>query len=247
MPDNKFKPCIIIPCYRHVEKLLTNMPYIMSLGFDVIVVDDGNSCDDKNKLSEGLAHYPNVSLISIEVNSGKGAAMVMGFRFAHNASYTHALQIDADGQQNLQSITNFIERAKNNPKLLILGVPKYSNVPFGRLISRYITHFWVAIEMGLFRVIDSMCGMRVYPLDNVNSLLNARSIGKRMDFDTEILVRLYWMGTDFIEQDVEVTYPTDGISNFAMFSDNFRISWMHTKLCSEKIFHYWSIHQRKYL
>ncbi|MBN9931448.1 hypothetical protein HZD82_24645, partial [Pantoea agglomerans] len=39
---------------------------------------------------------------------------------------------------------------------------------------------------------DSMCGFRVYPLAATLALCDRRAIGQRMDFDTEIMVRLYW-------------------------------------------------------
>jgi hypothetical protein len=88
--------------------------------------------------------------------------------------------------------------------------------------------------------------MRVYPLDKTYSLITHRAIGSRMDFDTDIFVRLYWSGVDFIEQGVEVLYYENGVSNFSPFKDNLRISIMHTKLCVEKFFNFIRIHKRCY-
>ena len=39
--DEEFKPCIVIPCYRHVEILINRLPNILRLGIKIIVVDDG--------------------------------------------------------------------------------------------------------------------------------------------------------------------------------------------------------------
>lgn len=92
-----------------------------------------------------------------------------------------------------------------------------------------------------------MCGLRVYPLEHTVALLNKRSIGKRMSFDTEILVRLYWSGTDLKFYNISVEYPADGISNFSPIKDNIEISVMHTKLCIEKILNFIKVHRRTYI
>ena len=55
-------------------------------------------------------------------------------------------------------------------------------------------------------------------------------IGKRMEFDPEIAVRLVWGGTEVINLPTKVTYPTDGVSHFDVLWDNVRISGMHTRL-----------------
>ncbi|KAF4277984.1 hypothetical protein CNMCM8686_000695 [Aspergillus fumigatus] len=39
-----------------------------------------------------------------------------------------------------------------------------------------------------------MCGFRVYPLAPVLRVIDATQVGRRMDFDIAILVRLHWLG-----------------------------------------------------
>ncbi len=51
-----------------------------------------------------------------------------------------------------------------------------------------------------------------------------------MDFDIEILVRLYWEGCDIDFVETRVIYPENGISHFDALWDNVKISWMHTRL-----------------
>lgn len=75
-----------------------------------------------------------------------------------------------------------------------------------------------------------MCGFRVYPLSATVALIDATSIGRRMDFDVEILVRLHWRGIGIVNQPTRVSYPTDGVSHFRVWLDNVLISRMHAKL-----------------
>ncbi len=61
-------------------------------------------------------------------------------------------------------------------------------------------------------------------------LTSTRKIGSHMDFDTEILVRLYWSGLEVINVPTAVGYPTDGVSHFRAVRDNLLISRMHAIL-----------------
>ncbi len=76
-----------------------------------------------------------------------------------------------------------------------------------------------------------MCGFRIYPLKELISCVEEEQPGMRMDFDTEIMVRLFWRGIKSLFIKSAVTYPQDGISNFDALKDNFDISLMHSKLC----------------
>jgi hypothetical protein len=77
---------------------------------------------------------------------------------------------------------------------------------------------------------DSMCGFRVYPLTAISALERRQKLGERMNFDTEVLVRLYWDGLEIINLPTPVSYPRDGVSHFRLVLDNLLISRMHTVL-----------------
>ncbi len=80
-----------------------------------------------------------------------------------------------------------------------------------------------------------MCGFRLYPLDATLAMAEKSHIGRRMDFDTEIIVRMDWAGIRIINRPIRVSYPLDGISHFDMLGDNARISLMHTRLFFEML------------
>ena len=62
------------------------------------------------------------------------------------------------------------------------------------------------------------------------ALVDSVRLGRRMDFDTEVLVRLHWRGVRVVSVPTRVVYPANGVSNFRLWGDNVAISWMHTKL-----------------
>jgi hypothetical protein len=114
---------------------------------------------------------------------------------------------------------------------VVCGVPVYDeSVPLGRLVGRYATHVWVWINTLSLAIRDSMCGFRVYPLAGVAPVLGVPCLGRRMDFDPEVLVRLHWRGVEIVSLPTRVTYPVDGLSHFRLGLDNLLISRMHARL-----------------
>ena len=226
-----FDPVAVVPVYNHPATIGAVTRHVLAHGLRCILVDDGSEPGCAQVLDKLAAAHARVTLVRLPVNQGKGAAMAAGFRAAAAAGHTHALQIDADGQHACADIPKFLQRARQHPDAVIAGCPVYdASVPRGRLYGRYATHIWVWINTLSFDIRDSMCGFRLYPLASVLPLLDRARIGQRMDFDSDIIVRLHWRGVPVVNQPTRVTYPRDGISHFRMFRDNVRISWMHTRL-----------------
>ena len=226
-----YKSCIVIPVYNHHQFIERTLKRIMPYGDRVFLIDDGSIEKCQFLLEDLSKRNPALYLIRLPCNQGKGAAVIAGLEEAFKQGFTHALQIDADGQHDHSDIPKFIEYSREHPKNIISGQPIYdSSMPKNRFYGRYITHFWVWVETLSFEIKDSMCGFRVYPLDPIISLLKDTTLGQRMDFDTEILVRLYWRGvpTHFIK--TRIVYPLDGISHFNYLTDNWRIIKLHTRL-----------------
>ncbi|VTN12381.1 Uncharacterised protein [Raoultella terrigena] len=88
--------------------------------------------------------------------------MIRGLQAAAEAGYSHAVQVDADGQHAIEDIPQLLELARRHPAALISGQPIYDDsIPRSRLYGRWITHVWVWIETLSLQLKDSMCGFRV--------------------------------------------------------------------------------------
>ncbi|QBC32027.1 glycosyltransferase [Pandoraea sp. XY-2] len=227
-----FLPCVLIPVYNHPAQIARIVDTLLAQGLPVLLVDDGSDAPTRDLLAAIQANHPQtVTLERLPRNVGKGGAVSHGLRCAHALGFTHALQVDADGQHDLCDVSAFLEDARQHPSAVICGTPRYdASVPKGRLYGRYITHFWVWIETLSFDIADSMCGFRVYPLSATTALLARHRPPSRMAFDTDILVRLYWRGVPIQNRRTRVVYPENGVSHFQMLRDNVGISWMHTRL-----------------
>jgi glycosyltransferase involved in cell wall biosynthesis len=226
----EFRPCVVIPTYDNPDTIRAVVEQVRAVmpGMAIIIVDDGSAAPGR-AVVDALAREGLAIVHHRARNGGKGAAVTTGFELAHAHGYTHALQVDADGQHALEDIPRFLEAARAQPFALILGAPIYdASAPKGRLIGRQITRFWTNIETYGRVIDDPMCGFRVYPV--APALEIARRCGRRMDFDIEIAVRLVWEGLPIVNLPTKVRYLEGGVSHFHLIQDNVRISWMHSRL-----------------
>lgn len=225
-----FKPCAVIPVYDHEHAVANVLRAVLAAGLPCILIDDGSGPGCAAVL-DTLARKEGVLLERHAVNQGKGGAVLTGFRRAAQAGYTHVLQVDADGQHNTGDIASFLAAGAAQPDAIIAGCPVFdASVPKLRLYARYLTHVWVWINTLSLVIRDAMCGFRVYPVAPVLALDARRKLGQRMNFDIEILVRLYWDGVDVVNHPTRVGYPLDGVSHFKAWTDNVLITRLHTAL-----------------
>jgi glycosyltransferase involved in cell wall biosynthesis len=226
-----FRPCALIPIYNHKDTIAETVHGLRAHGLPVVIVDDGSNEDTRAVLQVLAGKEPGVNLIRLPRNGGKGRALTAGLIAARDAGYTHALQIDADGQHNVGDVPRFLAQGQDDPGALICGQPVYDeSVPRARLYGRYVTHVCVWLETLSFTLRDSMCGYRLYPLDATCAEIDRAPLPARMDFDTEVAVRLIWRGVPVRNLPTRVVYPENGLSHFRMLHDNLRISAMHTRL-----------------
>ncbi len=225
-----FRPCILIPTYDNPRTIRDVVLAVRALLPEVVVVDDASG--DANRLEVEKLGAEGLAIVTRRaVNGGKGAAVKTGFALAKERGYTHALQVDADGQHALDDIRKFLEIGREHPEACVLGQPIFdATAPTHRMFLRRVTIFWTRREVGDDRVGDPLCGFRLYPLE---AALATRTPGDRMDFDPEIVVRLSWMNVPFIHVPTKVRYFTaaeGGVSHWRALEDNWLIAKMHTRL-----------------
>ncbi len=227
----KFKACAVIPIFNHHICLERIVIALRINQLPCILVDDGSDATTKHAIRQITERDPQIECLTLPENTGKGAAVVAGIARAAEQGFTHALQIDADGQHNLDDIPAMCGLARKYPLHLVSGDPVFDDsIPAARFYGRYLTHVLIYLDTLSLQLRDSMCGFRVYPIAPTLELSKCVSIGKRMDFDTDIMTRLYWAGTESRFLPTKVHYPQDGTSHFRMISDNARMTWLHVRL-----------------
>jgi glycosyltransferase involved in cell wall biosynthesis len=224
------RTCALIPTYDNPLTIAGVVTEVRRHLADVLVVDDG-SHDEARRVLDDIAGRALARVVRRDRNGGKGAAVKTGLRAARDLGFTHALQIDADGQHDTADIPKFLARAAERPQAAVLGHPVYdATMPRGRVAAHALTNFMVFIQTGGRVIVDPQCGFRVYP---VGPALEAGAQGERMNFDIEIAVRLAWAGVPIVNVPTAVRYlprAAGGTSHFRPVRDNVAITWMHTRL-----------------
>lgn len=225
------KPCVLIPCYDHAATLGAVLDGLQPLALPCFVVDDGSNEENRSYMDGLLQTRPWVRLERRSRNGGRGAALKTGYRLAGRLGFTHAVQLDADGQHDPNDVSALLDAARDRPNAIVLGNPVFDgSAPAARRYGRWISRVWVWIETRSVAVRDPLCGLRCLPLIPLLNLLELNRCGDHMEFDTEIAVRLIWAGHPVVNVPVRVRYFSDGLSHFHMLWDNLRISWLHTRL-----------------
>ena len=103
------KICAILATYNHHIALQKTIDSISKEGLKIFIIDDGSTQETKEALQQISATNNNITLKHLEKNGGKGAAVEAGLRLAHEHNFTHAFQVDADGQHDLGSLKNILE------------------------------------------------------------------------------------------------------------------------------------------
>jgi glycosyltransferase involved in cell wall biosynthesis len=224
------KPCLLIPIYDHKDGIGPVLRSLEPSGLHCLVVDDGSHAPTRAVLDELEARYAWVEVAHRERNGGRGAALKTGYRLALQAGFSHAIQLDADGQHDAGDVKRFLEEIARDPRALILGAPIFDlSAPKSRIYGRQLSRAMVWLSTLSFDVTDPLCGFRGIPLAETVSLIDSVATGDAMEFDPELVIRWHWRGLPVRNLPTRVVYQPGGLSHFDMVWDNARMTWLYTR------------------
>jgi uncharacterized protein (DUF2062 family) len=208
---------VVVGCLRHCER--------------VLVVDDGSTdADLAARLSDTGA-----AVLRHPRNMGKGAAIRTALGHAAAGGARWLLVLDGDGQHDPADLETFAPLLAQDADSIVIGRRDFDtpNVPGGSRFGRAFSDFWLRLETGV-RIEDSQSGFRAYP---VAHLANLRTRARRYGFEVEVLARAVWAGLSVKHVTVRVHYPPreQRVTSFRPFLDNLRISCVHTRLVTRRL------------
>lgn len=226
-----FRPGLLIPIYDHGATIRGVVESLAYLDLPCLIVDDGSGAATREELARLAAEYDWVRVHRRPHNGGRGAALRTGYRLLFEQGMTHAVQLDADAQHDAGDVPRLLEAAQKDPQALVLGRPIFDeSAPALRMFGRKFSQGLVWLETLAFAIEDPLCGFRCFPLAPTVRLLARNDLGDRMDFDPEIVVRLYWEGLRIVSVPTRVRYHEGGLSHFAPVRDTWRIARVHARL-----------------
>ena len=228
---------VLIPSYNPGPKVYETVRAALRQWSPVWVVVDGSTDGTPEGLRRLEAEEPDLRVLVLGRNSGKGAAVLHGITLAAQEGFTHALTMDSDGQHPADLIPTFMARSQAEPRAMVLGVPVFdASAPAIRVQGRKLSNGWASLETVGAGIGDSLYGFRVYPIAPLAEVMRGQRWMRRFDFDPEAAVRLVWHGVPPVNIDAPVRYlrPEEGgVSHFNYLRDNLLLSWMHARLLLE--------------
>ncbi len=226
--------CVIIPSYNSGPLLKQTVCAALKYAPVVIVVIDGSSDGSETGVIALASSTPQLHIMTLPENCGKGAAVLKGLELALQQGFSHAVVFDSDGQHEAADLPRFFEASRQHPGAMILGVPRFGpEAPELRIKGRLVGNWWTNLETLWGGINDSLFGFRLYPILPSLKILNSISGGRRFDFDTQLAVRLYWHGLPPINISTPVHYKkrkAGGVSHFRYLRDNLLLVAIHTQL-----------------
>lgn len=111
------KLLIVIPTYNEALNLPHLIPRVLAVqpDADVLVVDDGSPDGTARVARElGVAHEGRVRLLERSSKSGRGGAVLAGFRSAVDDGYEAYVEMDADLSHQPEELPLFVDRAADS-------------------------------------------------------------------------------------------------------------------------------------
>lgn len=216
-----FDVTVVIPSLDPDEKLAATVDGLIALGFrDVVLVNDGSA-------PERAAIFPvrpEVTLLTHEVNCGKGAALKTAFRaiLARDEATPGVVTADGDGQHAPEDVLR-CARAMTETGKLVLGVRDFSgrNVPLRSRFGNRTTSLVFRLTAGL-KLSDTQTGLRAIPAEYLPALAEVE--GDRYEYETNVLLRLKPLGIPYAEVPIRTVYEEDNASShFRPVRDSLRI------------------------
>lgn len=221
--------CVIIPTYNNAGTIADVVRRSLIQCSDVIVVCDG--CTDNTlEILDTLEIKP--AIVKLEKNSGKGAALKAGFRYALEKGFAYAITLDGDAQHYPEDIPVLLAANQKHPGALIVGERKHLDTvdrSSGSKFANSFSNFWFAVQTGRY-LKDTQTGYRLYPLKKLRGLAMLTS---RYEAELELMVFASWHGVKLVNEQVNVFYPSreERVSHFRPGRDFLRISILNAVLC----------------
>lgn len=219
------KRIVLIPAYEPEEVLLGLLKKMKSLGFEIVVVDDGSGKHYK-EIFHRAADYAVV--LSHTENIGKGCALKTGMEYIKNHysdNYVVAT-MDADGQHKAADVKKVCEAAEKDTFALILGSRRpekqvKAKIPFKSRFGNSATRMVYRLTTRQ-KLYDTQTGLRAFNKQLLETLIEID--GRRYEYEMNVLLECSKRKIPVKEIEIETIYlENNKSSHFQPLKDSYLI------------------------
>ena len=228
------KVSIIVPSLDPDEKLRQVVDGLRAEGFeDIILVNDGSHAENVHRFEE-CAALPGVTVLTHEVNRGKGRAMKTAFAWCieNRPDIDGVITVDGDNQHRPKDVRACAEAMCADPSKVWLGVRDFSleHVPLRSRFGNTVTRTIVRLACGA-AITDTQTGLRAIAAQYLP--LMCEIDGERYEYETQMLLSLRDEKVGIGEVVIDTVYIDE---NQTSHFDTLRDSWKIYKIIFRHIF-----------
>ena len=219
------KVSVVLPSLDPDEKLTAVIDGLLEYGFqDIILVNDGSKEANLHYFTDAAKAHPEITLLTHEVNRGKGAALKTAFSWflANRPQGLGVITVDGDNQHHPEDTRacalHMLETGR-----VTLGCRDFSlpDVPprsrFGNRTTSLVFKLFCGITLS-----DTQTGLRAIPRSAVETFTQV--YGDRFEYETNMLLAMKTAGIPFDEVKIRTVYIEENkSSHFHWLRDSWRI------------------------
>ena len=216
---------IVLPSLDPDAKFARVVDGLVEAGFEHIVIVDDGSAPDHRHFFEAAAEKPGCTVLTHEVNRGKGRALKTAFSHVSERlpELAGVITIDGDGQHLLPDIVACGDRMLAEGDAVVLGCRDFSlpGIPPRSVAGNRTTSRFFRLLFGI-RLSDTQTGLRAIPARYLETFCGVE--GERFEYETNMLLVMKRLGIPFLEQPIATVYdPEDYSSHYNPVKDSLRI------------------------
>lgn len=157
---NRQNLLVVVPALNEQESISAVIAAVKSVGFQVLVVDDGSSDE-----TYSIAKRSGAQVMELSMNLGVGGALQSGFAYAVANGFDAVVQVDGDDQHSAESIEKLIAAANSTNADMVVGSrflddASSMKLPIVRRIGMAILRIYASSSCRT-KITDSSSGFRL--------------------------------------------------------------------------------------
>lgn len=211
---------VLIPAYEPDRELIRLVDTLKEDAFDIVVVDDGSGNDYRDIFSSvsEKAH-----VVTLEQNSGKGAALKAGMRYIRDElpQCNHFITCDADGQHRPADVSRVRDQLHKGHDFVLTVRERKGKIPFrsrfGNDLSRIVYTLLTSRYLS-----DNQSGLRGFARHHLDWMIDVEK--NNYDYEMNVLYYAAKMSLKITTLPIDAIYiENNASSHFNPIGDTVKI------------------------
>lgn len=211
---------VLIPAYEPDRQLVKLVAQLKEEEFSVLVVDDGSG----EKYADIFAAVKEqATVVTLEKNSGKGAALKAGLRCIRDSfpECENFITCDADGQHRVEDVVRVREKLHGGHKFVLTVRGAKKDMPLRSKVGNSLSRFVYALLANRY-LSDNQSGLRGFSRVHIDWLIAVEK--NNYDYEMNVLYYAAKKGIHITTVPIEAIYiDNNQSSHFSPITDTVRI------------------------